>query len=210
MRVLGYIRVSTEDQVESGAGLSAQKQAIEQACAQSGYDLVDFVTDEGVSAKDLVRPGIAELMERLEDRDADALMVAKLDRLSRSVLDFAGLIEMSRREGWALICLDLGVDTSTAAGEVMANVLAAFAQFERRLISERTKAALAQKKLDGVIIGRPRDRPAWVETEIRRMRDAGLSFRQIVEALEEDRVPTVRGGKRWYPSTVRAILVSSG
>ena len=77
-------------------------------------------------------------------------MVAKLDRLSRSMLDFAALMNAAQKQGWALVALDLGVDTSTPYGEMMANVLATFAQFERRLISQRTKEALAQKRAAGV------------------------------------------------------------
>ena len=82
-------------------------------------------------------------------------MVAKLDRLSRSLLDFASLMEDARREGWALVILDLGVDTTTPSGEMIANVMATFAQFERRLIGQRTKDALAVKKREGVKLGRP-------------------------------------------------------
>jgi DNA invertase Pin-like site-specific DNA recombinase len=89
----------------------------------------------------------------LEAGQADALVVAKLDRLSRSVGDFAGLMDLARRQGWALIALDLGVDTTTPAGEMMANVMASFAQFERRVIAQRTKDALAQAKARGVRLG---------------------------------------------------------
>lgn len=85
-------------------------------------------------------------LEAVEGGQADALCVAKLDRLSRSLLDFAGLMERSRKRGWSLVALDLGVDTSTPSGEMMASVLATFAQFERRLIGERTRAALAEKR----------------------------------------------------------------
>ena len=205
MRVLGYARVSTNEQAASGAGLSVQEASIRAACESRGYELADFVADEGFSAKDLCRPGIEGALLRLKNGEVDGLMVAKLDRLSRSVLDFATLVERARKEGWALICLDLGVDTSTAAGEVMANVLAAFAQFERRLISERTKAALAVKKAEGVIIGRPRVTPAWVHAEAVHMRRAGLSYGVIAQHFMDDEVPTSHGGQMWHRSTVKAL-----
>ena len=109
-----------------------------------------------MSGKTLARPGLALALELVETRQADGIMVAKLDRLSRSLLDFASLTERSRRHNWTLIALDLGVDTSTPQGEMMANVLATFAQFERRLIGQRTKDALAVKRAQGQVLGRPR------------------------------------------------------
>ena len=97
-------------------------------------------------------------LEAIEAGTAEGLVVAKLDRLSRSLLDFAALMERGRKRGWNLIALDLGVDTSTPSGEMMASVLATFAQqFERRLIGQRTKDALAVKRSQGVVLGRPRD-----------------------------------------------------
>ena len=82
-------------------------------------------------------------------------MVAKLDRLSRSMTDFTRLMERSWKKGWALVALDLGVDTTTPAGEMIANSVANFSQFERRLIGQRTKDALAVKRAQGVQLGRP-------------------------------------------------------
>jgi DNA invertase Pin-like site-specific DNA recombinase len=90
----------------------------------------------------------------------------------------------------------------------MANVLATFAQFERRLIGQRTREALAQKKAQGVQLGRPRELPAKVRSRIRRRRKAGKSLAAIAEELNRDGVPTAHGGARWYPSTVRAVLVT--
>jgi DNA invertase Pin-like site-specific DNA recombinase len=207
VKVLGYVRVSTDEQA---AGLRVQEATIRSACVTAGYELAGFVTDEGFSAKDLNRPGIADALERLKAGGADALMVSKLDRLSRSVFDFAGLVERSRSEGWALICLDLGVDTSTAAGEVMANVLAAFAQFERRLIGERTKAALAVKKAEGVQIGRPRSVSPVVVSLIADLRKRGLGYTAVAAELNNRRVPPARSGAKWWPSTVRAVCRLDG
>lgn len=93
----------------------------------------------------------------LQRGDACTLVVSKLDRLSRSLVQFAELMERSRRKGWSLVALDLGVDTSTPAGEMMASVLASFAQYERRLIGQRTRDALAVKREQGVRLGRPCD-----------------------------------------------------
>jgi DNA invertase Pin-like site-specific DNA recombinase len=143
--VLGYVRVSTGEQADSGAGLEAQRMAIRLACEQRGWELVGMVEDAGFSAATLARPGITQAFDLVESGGASVLVVAKLDRLSRSLLDFAAVMERSRRKRWALVALDLGVDTTTPQGEMMANILATFAQFERRLISQRTKDALAIK-----------------------------------------------------------------
>jgi DNA invertase Pin-like site-specific DNA recombinase len=209
LRVLGYARVSTEEQGRSGAGLAAQRSAIRRACQERGYELVDLVEDRGFSAKSLERPGIAQVLERLETGGASGLVVAKLDRLSRSLLDFAGLMERARRQGWALVALDLGVDTSTPAGEMMANVLATFSQFERRMIGQRTKDALAQKKAAGVRLGRPRSLPDEVVRRIERSRAEGLTLQAIADGLNHEGVSTAQGGALWRPSSVRAVLTST-
>ena len=90
MRVLGYVRVSTDEQSDSGAGLEAQRRAIVAECQRRGWQLVEVIEDAGFSAKDLKRPGIQEALRVLEEGDAKALVAAKLDRLSRSMIDFTG------------------------------------------------------------------------------------------------------------------------
>lgn len=205
-RVIGYIRVSTTEQADSGLGLAAQRKAIRAAAEQRGWELVRIAEDRGLSARTLDRPGLLAAIDAVEKGDAHAILVAKLDRLSRSLLDFAGLMERSRRRGWAVIALDLGVDTTTPTGEMMANVLATFAQFERRIISQRTKDALAEKRAQGVKLGRPRTLPAEVVARIAAEREAGCSLAAIADGLNADGVPTSQGGASWYPSSVRAVL----
>src|SRR5690349_12554324 len=145
-KVIAYLRVSTDEQADSGAGLAAQRDAIEREAAHRGWELVRVIEDAGYSGKDMKRPGIAEAIRAVEAGEASAIVTSKLDRLSRSLLDFAGLMERARRRGWAVVALDLGVDTTTPDGEMMSNVLATFAQFERRLIGARTKEGLAAKR----------------------------------------------------------------
>src|SRR5213079_2780529 len=141
--------------------------------------------------------------------EASALVVAKLDRLSRSMLDFAKIMNRAQRESWALVALDVAVDSSTPAGEAMANMLATFAQFERRLISQRTKEALAVKRASGVRLGRPPTVPASVVRRIQRQRLRGESLRRIADGLNRSRVPTAQGGAQWYAATVRGVLARS-
>jgi DNA invertase Pin-like site-specific DNA recombinase len=207
-RIVGYVRVSTDEQRSSGAGLEAQREAILLECERRGWHLIDVIEDAGYSAKDLKRPGVLLALELLKSGGADALAVAKLDRLSRSMLDFAGIMAAAQKQGWGLIALDCAVDTTSPAGEAMANVLATFAQFERRLISQRTKDALAIKRAQGVRLGRPRQLPDAVVQRILRQRQKGSTLSAIAEGLNCDRVATAQGGKSWYPSTVHAVLRS--
>jgi DNA invertase Pin-like site-specific DNA recombinase len=206
MRVIGYVRVSTEEQAVSGAGLEAQRRAILAECRRRGWELVEMIEDGGYSAKDMKRPGVQEALRALEAGEATALVVAKLDRLSRSMLDFAALMATAQKQHWALVALDCAVDTSTPAGEAMAHVLATFGQFERRLISQRTKEALAVKRASGVRLGRPPTVPQAVVRRIQRLRGGGFSLRAIADELNAAGVPTAQGGKQWYAATVRGIL----
>lgn len=207
MRVVGYTRVSTEEQASSGAGLQAQEAVITASATRSGHELVGLFTDEGVSGKALRgRPGLTQALEHVETGQADGLIVAKLDRLSRSMLDFAALMERSQRHGWALIALDLGVDTSTPAGELVAHVMASVAQWERRAIGARTREALAAKKAQGVQLGRPATMPADVRARIVKAREDGQTLATIAASLNADHVATAQGGSRWWPSTIAAVL----
>jgi DNA invertase Pin-like site-specific DNA recombinase len=211
-RVVGYVRVSTDEQERSGAGIDAQRTAIAADVARRGWELVGIEQDTASGKTTRKRPGLAAALEELETGKADGLMVAKLDRLSRSLLDFAALVEQSRRQGWSLVALDLGVDTTTPSGEMMASVLAVFAQFERRVIAQRTKDGLAAKRAAGTLrgpIGRRRQLPGEVVSRIRAERDAGRSTPEIAAALNADAVPTAHGGVRWWPSTVSAVLRSA-
>lgn len=205
-RVVGYIRVSTEEQADSRAGLEAQRAAILAEAERRGWKLVEVIEDAGYSGKKLKRPGIQAALDALQSRRADTLVVAKLDRLSRSLLDFASVMDRATRERWALVALDLGVDTTSPAGEAMANVLATFAQFERRLIGQRTREALAAKKAQGVKLGRPATVSADVVDRAREARNRGHSLRAIAEMLNGEGIPTGQGGRKWYASSVKAIL----
>jgi DNA invertase Pin-like site-specific DNA recombinase len=208
LRVVGYVRVSTAEQGDSGAGLEAQRRAIEAEAARRGWNLAEIYEDIASGRSVTKRPGLERALTALEGggRSADALVVAKLDRLSRSLMDFSILMERSQRKGWALVALDLGVDTTTPSGEMLANVLAVFAHFERRLIGQRTKDALAVKRAQGVRLGRPPVLDVPLRRRIARMRRSGATFAAIAESLNAEAVPTAHGGVRWYPSTVRKVL----
>jgi len=208
-RVIGYGRVSTIEQAESRAGLDAQRTTIAAEAERRGWTLASYIEDGCSGAKPPdERDGLGLALRELRRGAADVLMVGKLDRLSRSLRDFADLMERSREEGWALVALDLGVDTTTPAGEMMASVVAAVAQYERRLIGQRTREGLAAKRAQGVRIGRPRSLPEATVARIVTERDAGATLDAIADRLTDEGVPTAQGGRRWWPATVRAVLLS--
>jgi DNA invertase Pin-like site-specific DNA recombinase len=205
MRVVAYARVSTEEQGLSGAGLEAQRKAILSECNRRGWTLVESF-EEVASGRDLRRPGVQAALEVLSRQEADGLVVAKLDRLSRSMLDFAGVMATAQKQSWALVALDCSIDSSTPAGEAMAHVMATFAQFERRLIGQRTREALAVKRAAGVRLGRPSAVTAELAARIRADRAEGATLREIARRLNEEGVPTPRGGSQWRPSSLERVF----
>lgn len=206
MRIIAYVRVSTAEQAESGLGLEAQESTIRKTCEGRRWEIVELVRDEGESGKSLARPGIRHALERIAAGDADGLVVAKLDRLSRSVVDFGLLLEWFAEASATLVALDLGVDTSTPGGRLVANVFAAVAEWERDTIAARTRDGLAALRAQGKPTGRPAiaDRPE-LAARIRSMReDAGMTLQAIADQLTAEGVPTARGAAVWRVSSVQA------
>jgi DNA invertase Pin-like site-specific DNA recombinase len=205
--VVAYVRVSTAEQADSGLGLSAQRAAIQAECERRGWKLVKVCNDEGISGKSLDRPGVTEALRLVETGKAGTLMVSKLDRLSRSLHDFAGLMAKAQSQKWNLVALDLGIDLSTPAGEFMANVMASAAQWERRIIGQRTRDALSAKRAEGVRLGRRPVLDPDVVAGIVSAHEGGCGWSDIARSLNERAVPTAHGGAKWYPSTVRAVVL---
>jgi DNA invertase Pin-like site-specific DNA recombinase len=197
--------VSGDRQSSARAGLEAQRGAIAAACKRHGWQLLELVDEVDRSAEDVNRPGIAEPLRVLESGDKQALVAAKRDRLSRVLLDLVGLVATAQQQGWALVALDCAVEP-TPTQEANANLLATFAQFERQLISQRTRAAVARKRAQGVRLGRPPTISQYAIDRIRREQTAGNSLAAISNGLNADRIPTAQGGRRWYPATIRYTL----
>lgn len=204
-----YRRVSTREQADSGAGLSAQHTVINAGLTMRGQTAHSWdCVDKGKSGKDLKRPQLTEALEIIARGEAGGLIVSKLDRLSRSLLDFAFLMAKAQKEGWNIIALDLGVDLSTPAGQAMAGMLAIFAEFERNVIRQRTRDALAEKREEGVRLGRPRTMDDDLLGAIVEHYLANPNFSAVSRWLNESRVETPHGGKMWYPSSVQKVVQS--
>ncbi|TDP78316.1 DNA invertase Pin-like site-specific DNA recombinase [Brachybacterium sp. AG952] len=208
-RALGYIRVSTTEQADSGLGLEAQLLAIRTTAELRGWHLVDIVTDAGISGTRAKRPGLDTAKARMKAGEADLLVVAKLDRLSRSLLDGADLMATAKAQGWALVDISSSLDMSTPQGRMVAGMLLSAAQYESEMNGARTREAMANlseevrdRMRNG---GRPRALAAETEARIRALRAEGLSLRKIAETLTAEGVSTAAGG-RWWPATVRQVL----
>jgi DNA invertase Pin-like site-specific DNA recombinase len=199
----GYTRCSTQEQAESRNGLESQRSAIDAEADRRGWGVEHFA-DEGGSGKN-INLNLREVLQLLASGQGDGLIVAKLDRLARSVVHAANIIENAEKQGWSLVVLDLSLDLTTAAGRMMARTVVNFAEYERELISERTKAGLAAKKARGESIGRPRLAKPGVVRRIVMDRNAGLSFATIATALEAEDILSPAGLPNWQSSTVRRI-----
>lgn len=210
-KVLGYARVSTSEQEDSGLGLEAQQAAIEAECGRKGWTLLAIHTDVASGRSTNGRYELQAALAALDSGKADALVAFKLDRVSRSVVDFGSLLDRAARRGWALVLIDLGLDMSTPVGEMVAHMLAAVAQFERKRIGERTREAMAIAKKRGPApgkkpIGRSKSISDELEQRIVRMRDRGQSFEAIAAKLTADRVPTPTGHEVWGWTTVSRVV----
>lgn len=206
MRVIGYCRVSTNEQGDSGAGLEAQESAIRSEVERRGWTLTDVRSDVASGKSLRKRDELGRTLRDLRDGNADGLVVAKLDRLSRSVLDFAGVMETAAEEGWSLVVIDLGVDTTTTNGKLIAHIMIALAQWERELIGDRTRTALAAVRARGTQLGRPRAVERDTLRLIRVLREAGHSWQRIADALAAEGVTTGQGGQ-WHAATVRKLYM---
>lgn len=208
MKVVGYCRVSTREQAEDGHGLAAQRRAIATAAELRDWE-VEWIEDAGYTARSDKRPGLTAALQMLRRREAQVLVVSKLDRLSRSVQHFARFLDLAQRQRWALVALDLNLDMTTPNGRLVAHILAAVAQWESEMIGQRTADAMAEAKADGARYGRAAQVSPDVALRITAEREDGLSFAAIAAALDADAVPTPSGGARWYGSTVSRIYARS-
>lgn len=194
--VVGYLRVSTRDQADSGLGIEAQRAAIQARCQAEGWT-VEWCEDAGVSGSvdPAKRPGMARALRLLETGQAGALVVAKLDRCSRSLHDVTGLVLRADAHGWRFVALDIGVDTGTPVGRLLVGMLGGVAEFERERIRERTRDALAIRKANGVRLGRP----VSVESAAARARlrelleEGGRTHQQLATALNDEGYTTATG-----------------
>lgn len=232
LRVAGYARVSTDEQRERGVSLAAQKERIEAQCLARNWLLLRTYTDVA-SGKDLKRDSLTKLLKDAEAGEIEAVVITKLDRLSRRMLDFAQVQVNLQQRNIALVSITEGFDDTTPVGRAMANVIMTFAQMERELIGERTRDALAYKRKHLQVYGStpygftrkadhllPNGKQLAIVQEIFKRRRAvtvrppgrpgtkppGESLREIAKALTKRSIPSPQGRPEWSAETVRLIL----
>ena len=225
-RVVGYARVSSDQQADAGVSMEAQAAKLRAYAEVFDLELVLLIEDAGVSAKTTARPGLARALKMIDDGEADGLLVAKLDRLTRSVRDLCDLVDRYFASGkCALLSVAENVDTRSAGGRMVLNLLTVISQWEREAIGERTRDALAHLRANGVTMGG--EALGWRYTEgldeegrhlvevvqaeaitvdrILALKADGMPVRQIATTLEAEGHQTKSGG-RWHPTTVQRIL----
>lgn len=221
---VSYVRVSTEEQVNKGVSLDSQAERIRAYALMSDLTIVQAISEDGVSgAKPLeTRPGGTELSALVDAGTVKHIIALKLDRLFRDAEDALAMTRRWDKAGVALHVIDMGgsaLNTASAMGRMFLTMTAAFAELERNLISERTSSALKHKKkhlkaYSPTPVGFDRDGKLLVENlseqqtvrQIKQWSSLGWSLRAIADELNANEVPTKRGGKRWYGSTVQCIL----
>jgi DNA invertase Pin-like site-specific DNA recombinase len=210
LRAITYGRVSTGRQAASGISLDDQAEKLADVVAARGWVHIAHLTDPGLSGRKMTnRKGLLDAIARLDRHEADVLVAAKIDRVSRSTTDFARLLDQAERKGWKLVVLDADVDTTTAAGRLLVDVVSAAASFESRRIGERAKSVHAVRRSQGKRAGPAPLLPDTVRFRIASDRATGKTLNAIASALNDEGVPTAKGG-HWYASTVAHVLRSVG
>ena len=153
MITIGYVRVSTDRQADHGVSLEAQEAKVRAMATVQGAELVEVIVDGGESAKSLNRPGLQRLIAMVKAGEVQAVIVAKLDRMTRSVQDLCSLIDLFEKRKVALISVAESLDTGSAAGRLVITIMGAVSQWEREAIGERTRDALQHKRSNGERVG---------------------------------------------------------
>ena len=219
MKAIGYVRVSTEDQAREGISLDNQKEKIQAYCTLNDLFLVEIIEDAGKSGKDLNREGIQSLMNGIKARSIDAIVVYKLDRLSRRVRDTLSLMDLIEKKSVAFHSITERIDTKSAMGKFFLNIMASMNQWERDTISERTRDALHLKIVKNERAGQipygwtlAEDKKTLLENEgeqkavslMKELHGKGSSLRSICRELEtKGHKPA---GHKWHPKTIASIL----
>lgn len=222
MRAIGYVRVSTDKQADRGISLEAQAEKIRAMAVVQGVELLDILVDAGESAKSLNRPGMARLQAMVDSREVQTVIIAKLDRLTRSVKDLGELLERFQKRNVSLVSVAESLDTGSAAGRLVINIMVSVSQWEREAIGERTATALQHLKANRRVYnhvpygfsredGRlaPLLEEQAIISRLKLYRSHGWTLQRIAGKFNAEAIPTKRPGGKWFPSTIKNVLESS-
>jgi site-specific DNA recombinase len=219
---VGYVRVSTEEQAREGVSLENQESKIKAYCELNGFELLEMVADEGLSAKNLNRPGMKKILDMARNKEIEAIIVYKLDRAFRSTIDALEVTRQLDKGGVAFHSINERLDTKSPLGKLFFTLIAGVAEMERGVIAERTSDALRRKIEKGEHVGhipygyQIEDSeliPYLPEQEIiklaRELRDRGYTFQAIADEFKSRGIKTKRGNYQWYPTSIKNILTAS-
>lgn len=228
-KTIGYVRVSSEEQKKSGLSVTDQEQKIKDYAKFKGINNIEIVKDEAESGKNLLRTGWVEIEDDIERGLISSVIVYKLDRLTRNIKDLGYLMELFEKRNVKFVSLTENIDTTTASGKLIVNMLGSVAQWEREIIAERTKSALAVKRDRHELIGsvpygykkfgtnrinskgkvimglEPIPNEQKTIKKILRLHKDGETTVQISNYLNQMKVLSKKGGK-WYPSSVGNMI----
>jgi len=223
-QAVGYIRVSTRRQAETGTSLLTQPQQLRDYCLQRGLELVKIHTDAGLSGKDTKRPGLQAAMQQVQACKG-TLVVPSLSRFGRNMADLTRMTEQLTKAGCRLVSVKEGIDSATPTGRLMLHMMGAMAEFERELLLDRLDEARGLKRERGEKLGghtplgfdavtgnrgklelRPNTSELKVLALVMQLREQGLGYHAVAAHLTAEKVPTKRGC-RWNPKTVRDIVL---
>lgn len=217
-KAVDYIRVSKQN--ERGVSLDSQAEKIRaMACVHDAE--VEIVADDGETGKNVNRPGLQRVLELVRQGEVEVVIVAKLDRLTRSVKELAGLLELFEKQKVSLVSVAESLDTGSAAGRLVLNIMASVSQWERETIAERTATALRHQRARRRVYNhepygyvRNGDEltaaPEEQETiaRMKEWRSSGWTLRRVADELNSSGTPTKSGAGKWHAETVRGIVES--
>lgn len=219
MNAILYTRVSTTKQAQEGDSLDAQESRLRQYATFRGFDTVDVISDEGLSGKTTARPGFQRIMDAVNARTVDAVIVYSLSRFARNTVATLEAIDTMNRKGVAFHSLTEQLDTTTPVGRFFVTTLAGLAQLEREQIGERTRTVLQFKRANGERVGQipfgfrlDGDRLVEDENEqhaialVGELRNAGMTYAGIAERLEAQHISNKAGRVKWTKQQIHRIL----
>src|SRR5262245_1624333 len=219
-KAVAYVRVSTDQQADRGVSLEAQTAKVRAMATVKEAELLDVIVDAGAGAKSLARLGIARLLELVDRKAVDVVIIAKLDRLTRSVADLAELLTRFKKRGVTLVSVADSLDTKSAAGRLVLNIMVSVSEWEREAIGARTRDALRLKQSKGERVGtvpygyrlaadgvqlEPEATELEILARIRCERAAGAPLRAIANDLNRDGIRT-RRGRAWQFQYIASLL----
>lgn len=222
--IVGYVRVSTKEQAETKLSLNHQEEKIRAYAVSQDLKLGRIFNDAAESAKDLNRPAVQELLAEIEKGRIEHVIILKLDRMIRNIENLGYLLRLFEKKAVTLSAVQESLNTSTASGRLVVNMLGSIAEWERDTIAERTFAALSMKRRKGEKLGGirpygfavkavgglktlvPDPKEQRVRAAILKAHDGGKGYQQIAEELNAGGVKP-RAGARWYASTIRGVVL---